>query len=405
MEPLPLEKPLKILTLDGGGLQAISTLLILDKLLDTIQETNQAATKPRPCDVFDVIAGIGAGGWLALLLGRFRLDTKTCLTEWYKLIQCIAPRSRSQGIRRRVFAHSYFDEKLLVKRVDRLTALYGTGNTLLDPYPSDARCKYVFVAAAQKAHRLHEAEVYNLFRTYGVDKDRKLRAGPSEPTTFTIARAFGATGAARYFSAPWKEHIAADGKTSFLDSAFPRPHNITLLALDEMWALHGADAPISVIVNIGPGFPTDADLSWIARRFSWGLKKPAPASVDYYKAHYGTKRNGSPKGPEALSPNGRPAAPGRDSQKSMGNIAYGPRNRKFREEETTLEDRIRKQLREHYGQPPPYYRLGPDSAPQGTAQNDAREPGAILDATSAYCESRSAVTSIDEISRIVEVSA
>ena len=57
------EKPLKILTIDGGGLQAISTLLILDKLLDTIAKANKVPNRrPRPCDVFDVIAGIGAGG-------------------------------------------------------------------------------------------------------------------------------------------------------------------------------------------------------------------------------------------------------------------------------------------------------------------------------------------------------
>ena len=57
------EKPLKILTIDGGGLRAISTLLILDKLLDTVAITNNVPNqRPRPCDVFDVIAGIGAGG-------------------------------------------------------------------------------------------------------------------------------------------------------------------------------------------------------------------------------------------------------------------------------------------------------------------------------------------------------
>src|SRR5271156_6035958 len=50
-------KPLKILTIDGGGLQAISNLLILDKLLDTIASNNQAKVKPRPCDIFDTIAG------------------------------------------------------------------------------------------------------------------------------------------------------------------------------------------------------------------------------------------------------------------------------------------------------------------------------------------------------------
>lgn len=39
------ERPLKILTLDGGGLQAISTLVILDSLLDSIAETNATNIK------------------------------------------------------------------------------------------------------------------------------------------------------------------------------------------------------------------------------------------------------------------------------------------------------------------------------------------------------------------------
>src|SRR5208282_5074613 len=90
-------KPLKILTIDGGGLQAISTLLILDELLSAIAKNNgEEQRKPRPCDVFDTIAGIGAGGWLALLLGRFHMDITSCLSEWYKITQNIAPRSGAE---------------------------------------------------------------------------------------------------------------------------------------------------------------------------------------------------------------------------------------------------------------------------------------------------------------------
>ena len=88
-------KPLKILTIDGGGLQGISTLLILHKLLNAIALNNGSPdSKPRPCDVFDVIAGIGPGGWLALLLGRFQMDVSAALAEWYNLIDCITPRSQ-----------------------------------------------------------------------------------------------------------------------------------------------------------------------------------------------------------------------------------------------------------------------------------------------------------------------
>ena len=353
MERPNLEKPLKILTLDGGGLQAISPLLILDKLLDTIQETNRAAKKPRPCDVFDVIAGIGAGGWLALLLGRFQLDVKACLREWYKLIQCIAPRSRSQGIRRRVLTHSYFDKNLLAKRIDRLIELYGTGD--------------------EKSHGSRDADAYNLFRTYNVpnynDPSRpKFVPGPSDPASFGITSAFGVTGAARYFSAPWKEeNMVDDRNVSFLDGGFPKPHNITRLALQEMWALYGNEAQISVIVNIGPGSPTDADFSLIARRFSWGRNSTSPSLV-----------------------------------------ANGPRNKKLREKESNLVTEIRQQLQQHYknsSEVPPYYRLSMDIAPLGTAQNDAQDPGTILDATVAHCDSPKISTSMDEISRRIEVTA
>jgi hypothetical protein len=78
-EPRP-KKPLKILTIgesqlikdfdedvlneflaDGYGLQGISTLLILDKLIDSIAKRNNTS-RPRPCDIFDVITGIGTGG-------------------------------------------------------------------------------------------------------------------------------------------------------------------------------------------------------------------------------------------------------------------------------------------------------------------------------------------------------
>lgn len=64
IDPSKPFKPLKILTLDGGGLQAISTLLILNKVLETIAKQNGVPEheKPRPCDVFDTIAGIGTGG-------------------------------------------------------------------------------------------------------------------------------------------------------------------------------------------------------------------------------------------------------------------------------------------------------------------------------------------------------
>jgi hypothetical protein len=183
-------KPLKILTIDGGGLQAISSLLILDKLLDTIAKSNNVPhRKPRPCDVFDTIAGIGAGGWLAILLGRFHMDITTCLSEWYKITDRIAPRSRSEEIRMRAFHHCYFNPDRLVEQIEFLIKVYGTGNFLFDNLAGEVRTRHVLVAALRS-----DASGYNLFRTYEIPGDaklpKKLLEGPENPSKFKISGAF-----------------------------------------------------------------------------------------------------------------------------------------------------------------------------------------------------------------------
>lgn len=267
------EKPLKILTIDGGGLQGISTLLILDKLLNAIARSNGVPhSRPRPCDVFDVIAGIGAGGWLALLLGRFQLDVTAALAEWYNLVDCISPRSKAEELRMRLMQHSYFDTDRLVEQIDRLTEFYETDKHMFFTPPDSTRCKHVFVSALKTDSK--ETNLgYNLFRTYDCPEGAKVLDGLCDPRAFKISHAFGVTGAAKHFTPPWKK-----GKLKFFDVKFPSPHNITELALDEMWGLYGTDVEISVVVNIGPGIPNAFDYQKIARRFSWGRKASTAAS-------------------------------------------------------------------------------------------------------------------------------
>ena len=223
-------KPLNILTIDGGGLQGISTLLVLDKLLSAIARNSR---KPRPCDVFDLIAGIGAGGWLALLLGRFQMDVSAALAEWYNLIECITPRSKAEEFRLRLMQHRYFDTDRLVEQIDQLTEFYETDKHMFFTPPHGTRCKHVFVSALKTDSKGRHLE-YNLFRTYYCPKDSKVLDGPADPRKYKISHAFGATGAAKYFTPPWKETSPNKVKSKFLDFQFPSPHNITELALDEM---------------------------------------------------------------------------------------------------------------------------------------------------------------------------
>ena len=70
-------------TADGGGVRGYSMLILLQELM--YKTYNEAEGKPptreqipKPCDYFDLIAGTGTGGLIAIMLGRLRLDLETC---------------------------------------------------------------------------------------------------------------------------------------------------------------------------------------------------------------------------------------------------------------------------------------------------------------------------------------
>ena len=73
------DTPLRILSLDGGGVRGISSLYILKELMAQIaREHNQENPdrpdlSPLPCEYFDLICGTSTGGLIALMLGRLRM--------------------------------------------------------------------------------------------------------------------------------------------------------------------------------------------------------------------------------------------------------------------------------------------------------------------------------------------
>lgn len=427
-------KPLKILTIDGGGLQGISTLLILDKLLSAIARNNGVQdSKPRPCDVFDVIAGIGPGGWLALLLGRFQMDVSAALAEWYHLIDCIAPRSKAEELLMRLMQHSYFDTDRLLEQIDHLTEFYETDKHMFFTPQNGTRCKHVFVSALKTDSKGTHLG-YNLFRTYDCPEGSKVLDGPPDPRKYRISHAFGVTGAAKYFTPPWKEPSTTKGKLKFLDINFPSPHNITELALNEMWGLYGTDVEISVVVNIGPGTPNASDCRYIARRFSWGRKavtaSPAllqsgqTSSANEATTHSRTVGSHGYKPPDEL-PHDEfgvshrvkfdqelPAAPASDTerktpiprQNTFGSERDVGVEEKLRRDESKIEIDIRKKLRNIYKEStPPYYRLAPERSAPGTAQNDTSSPKVSFDATTQYLQIPRVEADMEEVGQRIQL--
>lgn len=47
---------------DGGGIRGISSLLILERIMENIRDSKNLNYVPRPCDYFDLIGGTSTGG-------------------------------------------------------------------------------------------------------------------------------------------------------------------------------------------------------------------------------------------------------------------------------------------------------------------------------------------------------
>ncbi|PHH50556.1 Nephrocystin-3 [Ceratocystis fimbriata CBS 114723] len=79
------DRPFKILSLDDGGVCGLSGLLILEKIMESIQEAQGLSEVPKPCDSFDLIGGTGTGGIIAIMLGRLRMPIADCIAAYKEI--------------------------------------------------------------------------------------------------------------------------------------------------------------------------------------------------------------------------------------------------------------------------------------------------------------------------------
>ena len=74
---MEIQTPLRILSLDGGGVREISSLYILKELMDQTKlhdNPNELLETLLPCDFFDlIICGTSTGGLIAIMLGRLEM--------------------------------------------------------------------------------------------------------------------------------------------------------------------------------------------------------------------------------------------------------------------------------------------------------------------------------------------
>ena len=59
----------RVLTLDGGGVRGMSSLLILRGIMEDIGRKTGVEETPKPVEYFHLIGGTSTGGLIAIMLG------------------------------------------------------------------------------------------------------------------------------------------------------------------------------------------------------------------------------------------------------------------------------------------------------------------------------------------------
>lgn len=79
-----------LLSLDGGGVRGLSSLRILQRIMENINPRDP----PKPCEYFDMICGTSTGGLIAIMLGRLRMSVSDCILEYQKLSASVFAKCR-----------------------------------------------------------------------------------------------------------------------------------------------------------------------------------------------------------------------------------------------------------------------------------------------------------------------
>ncbi|KAF8578100.1 FabD/lysophospholipase-like protein, partial [Ramaria rubella] len=89
------QKPICVLTLDGGGIRGLSSLLLLRELMAKLSvKRGVSPADIRPAEYFDLIVGTGTGGISALFLGRMRMTVDEAIREYQRMVKASCKKSR-----------------------------------------------------------------------------------------------------------------------------------------------------------------------------------------------------------------------------------------------------------------------------------------------------------------------
>ncbi|KAI3332970.1 FabD/lysophospholipase-like protein [Ustulina deusta] len=134
---------LRLLSLDGGGIRGVSSLMILRRLMATVTP----GSSPKPCDYFDMIGGTSTGGLIAIMLGRLGMTVDECIEAYVSLSDRVFEK-KSHRVKINGKLQGRYDKTELERAIKEILIKRGLPEDALLK-DVDAACK-VFVCATSK---------------------------------------------------------------------------------------------------------------------------------------------------------------------------------------------------------------------------------------------------------------
>ncbi|KAK0122575.1 hypothetical protein ONS96_009616 [Cadophora gregata f. sp. sojae] len=226
--------PLRLLSLDGGGIRGLSELYILEVIMHRVQLATNSTEVALPADYFDLICGTNTGGLIAILLGRLRLSVPQAIQKYGELSKHVFSEQK-RGWQDGKFKASRLEGAIRKVLVDTLGPDRDE-ERMLDVDTSG--CK-TFVCAVP-AHHVNSSP--RLFRSY-VTRDPSFN-----PKIWEAARATSA--APGFFK---RISIGEPGvQEDFVDGALGY-NNPVQLAVQEAIDNFDPETKVACIVSIGTG--------------------------------------------------------------------------------------------------------------------------------------------------------
>ena len=136
---MPVAMPrdnLRLLALDGGGVRGLSSLMILQQLMMTVD----SESPPKPCEYFDMIGGTSTGGLIAVMLGRLRMTVDDCINAYTSLSDEVFEK-KSHRVNINGKLQGRFDAAELERAVKKILADRGFDENTLFKESPDVSCK------------------------------------------------------------------------------------------------------------------------------------------------------------------------------------------------------------------------------------------------------------------------